>query len=327
MDLFFAYFVFLAALTAVAVLLRQTKAWKLLYSKKERTIRLLFTVPAGLINPLGEHTPHEIQTSAELYKRLGELGIPFTVEAAVHSIGEEIYFYLIVRESDRFKVAHLVESLWPTGYLGEAEEYDIWLRDQEEKGSLTAGYLTLTRPYAIPLKTATRGHFEPFVAILKTLSTLKTLGESAALQIIVRPASAGAMGAITKSLDSLERGIYEPAHTHEGFRITPDSLRTMREKVGTPLFSVNYRIVTAAKHAEAKRIFASISDTIAIHSKDQAQQHNELTVKMPKDQQALMRRFLATSFNPIEEIILNANELATYFHLPGRTTPVPKIKR
>ena len=327
MDLFFAYFVFILSLTIIIFLLGKTKAWEILHLNKDKKARLLFTVPAGLINPLGDHSPHEIQTTAELYKRLGELEIPFTVEAAVHSIGEEIYFYLVVPEKDKRRVSDLVESLWPTGYLGEAEEYDLWLRDEEKKGSLSAGYFSLSRPFAIPLKTARRGHFEPFLSVLNALSSLKTLGESAALQIIVKPASNEMIAAVKRSLESLESGNYQPHHTHESFRITPESLKSIRSKVSSPLFSVNYRVVAVAKHEEADKIFKKVSNAIEENSKDHFMQLNELVIKMPKDQNSLLKRFLSGTFSGNEEILLNADELSTYFHLPGRTTPIPKIKR
>ncbi len=328
MNLPIGYIVFAAAIIGVVVLVIQHLSKKYLHNNRDNWARLLLIVPESLINPFAAHRPHEIALSSELYKRLGELNIPFTLEAVVHTLGEEIYFYIIVRNRDKRRVHSLVESLWPTAYLNDAQEYDLWLDDKAEKGNVVGGYLTLVRPYSIPLKTADRGHFEPFLGLLRGLSTLAAVGEGAAVQVIVRPADSHALASVGEYLQKLENGTYHPSkHMHEEFIITPETIKRVREKVGSPLLRVNFRIITSTTTGDAEKIFKHLTKHIEESSHDRAQQHNVFAAKIPKDQLSLTRDFLEYSFNDAQEMIMSTDELATYFHLPGPTTAAPKIKR
>ena len=83
----------------------------------------------------------------------------------------------------------LIETLWPTGYVTPAEDYELWLDSTPENdGHIAAGYLTQVKPYCIPFKSAEKAHFEPFLGVLRHLSNLAAIGEGAAIQWTVRTA-------------------------------------------------------------------------------------------------------------------------------------------
>jgi hypothetical protein len=206
--------------------------------------RLLFIVPANTVNPFDSHGKGDARSSEDLYRRLHELNIPFGLEAVVRELGEEIYFYVIVEQKNVEKVHSLVESLWPTGYLNRDENEDFWSGNHSSTEPISGGYFSLKQPYAIPLRTHSKEKFEPFLSFLKKLSGLATVGEGAVLQATVKPADEHLILAVGKYLDQLENGTYSPSrHIHPEFVVTPESIKIIREKISSPLFAVNLRLV------------------------------------------------------------------------------------
>ena len=301
---------------------------KMLMQMRHGWVRLLIIVPQGLVNPLANHRPHEIFQSAELYKRLGELNIPFTLETAVHSVGEEIHFYLYVPTFFSKNVCKLVESLWPSGYITRADDYELWLGNSpENSGHIAAGYLAQVKPYCIPFKSAQRGHFEPFLGILRHLSGLAAVGEGAAIQWIVRKADPRLIEDIGDHLRKFQEGEYHPSrHVHENFLLTRDTIKLLEEKVSSPLFAVNCRIITTGSGGNAKQLLEHLASHFSAGSAT-GREHNQFKLEEPKQPERLIDAFLSRRFEPSQEMIITANELATYFHFPGPTTAAPKIKR
>lgn len=288
--------------------------------------RLLFVVPASMVNPFAKHTEGDHQTTEELYKRLHRLSIPFGVEAVVRELGEEIYFYLIVRERDKKTVHALVESLWPTGYLSSDENEDFWSGNHTKEEPIMGGYFTLERPYAIPLATRSEADEDPFLAFLKKMSGLATVGEGAALQALVREADSHLIDAVGTYLTRLEQGTYSPSkHVHPEFVLTPESTKVIREKISSPLFAVTLRLVAYTAAGQASTLLKSMGDTLTPETKHP--HHNHLKLVIPKRQTELLQNLLTYTFDPAQEIILSAEELATYLHLPSPHTRIVKIKR
>lgn len=287
--------------------------------------RLLFVVPANMVDPFAKHSEGDHVTSTELYKRLHERGIEFGVEAVVRELGEEIYFYLIVRERDKKTVHALVESLWPTGYLSSDENEDFWSGNHDKKEPILGGYFTLERPYAIPLATKVSDE-EPFLAFLKKLSGLATVGEGAVLQAMVKEADKHLVEAIGTYLEKLEQGVYTPSkHIHPEFVLTPESTKIIREKITSPLFTVNLRLVAYTAAGDATNLIKRVGDAFTPETKHP--HYNHLKLVIPKRQTELIQSLFHYSFDPAQEIVVSANELATYFHLPSPRTRVAKIKR
>lgn len=291
-------------------------------------VRLLVIIPQGLINPLAAHHPHEIFQSAELYKRLGELNVPFTLEVAVHGVGEDIHFYIYTPKMYAKQTSRLINSLWPTSYVTEADEYELWLDGTMESTThVAAGYLAQAKSYCVPFKSAHKGHFEPFLGVLQHLSGLATVGEGAAIQWVIRKADPRLIGDIADHLAKFQKGEYHPSrHVHENFLLTKESIKLLEEKVSSPLFAVNCRIVTAAIAGNAMPILKDLASHFSAGSAT-GSQHNEFKLEIPKQPEKLVDAFLTRRFEPAQEMIMSANELATYFHFPGPTTAAPKIKR
>jgi hypothetical protein len=328
MDVAFSYFVFSAVVVVITTIIVQKLVRRLIYQETERWGRLLFVIPEEFTNPFGKEQPHEMDVSAELYRRLHELAIPFGIEIVVHSLGEEIYFYILARHKDVYRVHKLVESLWPNSYLNQSEEYDLWLGHSADINHVKAGYFELKRLYSIPLRTALEGSFEPFGHILRQLSALAPIGEGVALQMLIKPADEKTNLAIGEYINKLEAGQYHQSkHVHEEFLITPDTIKKVKQKVSSPLFAVNARLIATASSGQAERVFKQIGKQIESDSLDSTGQHNQLVLRTAKQLPELINAFLHFEFNESQQITLNAEEIATYCHLPGSHISAAKLKR
>lgn len=328
MDILAVSYFLLFWIVAFGLLVVAREVEKNIAAERTTWVRLLVLVPQGISHPFTEHRPHEIENSTELYKRLHELHIPFTLEVAVHTVGEEIHFYISTPRLHARRVRALIQTLWHTSSVVQADEYELWLDVPTEKDAHVAiGYLGQARSYLVPLQTARRGHFEPLTGVLRHLANLSAVGEAGALQWVVREADAGLMNDIRTHLERLRRGEYHPSrHIHEHFILTPESLGLLEEKVRSPLFAVNCRLVTASADGNATELLEKLANHIEASSVTD-NQHNHFKLIRPKNNSKALAEFFARRFEPAQTMILTAQELATYIHLPGPRTPSPKIRR
>src|SRR3989338_9205373 len=68
----------------------------------------------------------EINLSSQLLSELGDLNIPFSLEMAVHHIGEEIHFYVGVPVDSIQFATKQIHGLWNDASIKETEDYNIF---------------------------------------------------------------------------------------------------------------------------------------------------------------------------------------------------------
>lgn len=319
-----SYFFLLFIIVGLLLWLGVTIA-NLINKAATRMTRLLVIVPEGLINPFKEHRKSEIQLSEELYKRLGEMKIPFVLETEVPGIGEEIHFFISVSRRFKKSVALLIETLWDNASLIDITESESW-HAGIENGVLKIGCFEQARPYSIPIRLAKRGHFEPFVNVLRILSKLAPIGEGASIQWIVRPADPRITHDVGTLLTELHNGKYRISkHLHETFVITPENIKNIERKIKQPLFFVSGKVASmTGSETKSHAILHEIADQTSSQSTDQI---NFLQLIEAKQPEKAFKNFLDQTFDDSQTMVLSSEELATLFDFPGPTTPIPKIKR
>lgn len=328
MDILAASYLLLFFVLTFALIAAGRIAEKMVMAERRRWVRLLVTVPQGIDHPFAEHGPHEIATSTELYKRLHELHIPFDLEVAVHAMGEEIHFYVAVPRMHMRATSRLIQSLWRTSSVAETDDYELWIDlPSNEDPHAALGYLGLARPYCVPLQTARKGHFEPFAGVLRHLANLAAVGEAGVIQWLARPADPRLIADVREHLQKFQKGDYHPSrHVHEHFILTPESLKALEAKAQSPLFRVNCRIATASAAGDAHELLRRFGNHFEASSVTDSQ-HNHFALVRPKKAEKAFAEFFTRTFDPAQTMIVTAEELATYFHLPGPRTASPKIRR
>lgn len=283
----------------------------------------------------------EINLSAQLFGILTGLKSPFCFEAAVHHIGEEINFYAAVpRKSVEF-VSRQIEGLWKEAQIEPVDDYNIFNSTGVSQGI----YLRQKSPYALPIRTYIEADVDTFAPILNGLSNINAVGEGAAIQILAKPAPASAKKTIFQIINNLKKGTsFEDAL--RGLKIElkdfqkavqaskkeedkkekivdEEAVKALESKISKPLLSANVRIIVSApSQFQADVILENVSGGF---SQFGSPKRNELKIVKPRTSQKLIEQFCFREFDDNQSLILNAEELASIFHLPASSTEIPRI--
>src|SRR3989338_5736900 len=110
---------------------------------------LLVKLPQKLEKETKEEPLKEINLTGQLLSGLSSLKIPFSLETAVHNIGEEIHFYLCVPVNSMEFAKKLVQGFWNDASVQEVDDYNIF-----HQGGISQGvYLKQKESYILPLRT------------------------------------------------------------------------------------------------------------------------------------------------------------------------------
>ncbi len=310
---------------------------KLLLIRLPKKIQKNFSAESG---PASEWKD-EINLSSQLFGILAGLKFPFVFETAVHHIGEEIHFYVAVpKESVEF-VSRQIEGLWENAQIEPADDYNIF----NPSGVFAGIYLKQKLSYALPIRSYAEANIDTFAPILSGLSKINEVGEGAAIQILVKPAPLSTKKTISQMIESLKKGsrlddilkglkislkdvekalIVSDKDKNKEKIIDEEAIKILQSKIEKPLLAVNLRVLTSApSQYQADEILESVSGGFSQFS---APLRNELKVIKHRNLKNLIYQFSFREFDDDQTIILNAEELASLFHLPASSTEIPKIK-
>jgi len=285
----------------------------------------------------------EINLSEQLFTALSSINTEFVFEISVKSVGEEICFYLAVPREVLDFAKRTIQGLFLEAKVEEAPDYTIF----QPQGASTSGYLVLAKPYLLPITTYRESEADVFSPIISTLSRLDNLEEGASLQFIVRPTGEHLKKEAMEILARLKKGEkfkdltnkdivsfekIEKAILTQPKKEEPDTtpkvldeemIKSVSMKLAKPLFSINVRIITASTgHNKSEDSFLSISSSF---SKFASPTRNSFKIIKPKNHKKLIFDYIFREFDEDQKIILNAEELASIFHLPTTTSDVPNI--
>ena len=322
---------FLTLVTVMFVLIiraQRKQALRAALTKKLLRIRLVRTHES-------EGFERELNLSEQLFGIITSMKGGTSLEAAVHHVGEEIHFYINVPEKAVSSVSRQVEGLFKDAVIEPAQEYNIF----HEEGNHAGVYLAQKMHYSLPIRTYQDAKTDTFSPILNGLSKVNEVGDGVALQLMVRQAPDSYKKTIIAIINDLRKGksfseiaskrsisskdlqtLFGPEKKdeHNQSIVDQESLRALEEKITKPLLQVNYRIVVSTPSPYQTN--AILEGITASFSQFDAPLKNGFTIKKPKN----LKRFLYTGafrmFDEKQSMILNTQELASIFHLPGTTT-------
>lgn len=284
----------------------------------------------------------EINASEQLFSALSTLETPFVLEASVSHIGEDISFYIGVHKEFSHTIVKQIQSIWPGGQIKPAADYNIF----NPSGISSSAYITQKDSYALPIRTYQELESDSFSQIVGGLSKLDEIGEGAAIQILVNPAPKSARVAVGSRIKRLKEGeslkdvlnvlpslstvakSLSPKNKEAEDRkikiVDDQAVKALEMKAGKPLFSVNARVIGSGPtqmHAEA------IVNGIATgFSQFNAPFRNNFKVVRPRNSEKFAYQFVFREFDESQMVIVNSEELASFFHLPTSSTNIPRIK-
>lgn len=281
----------------------------------------------------------EINFSSQLFGLFSGLRIPFSLETAVHNVGEDIHFYIAVPEESIEFAAKQIQGLWPDAQVGKCDDYTIF----NSQGSVKAAFLKLKQHYATSVRTFAEANIDTFLPLLSNFSKVEMAGEGMAIQILVRPAHESARKSISDYIGRLKKGetlgdIFQPKLLSKILPKAPpkpdekpapivideEAIKLLNQKVAKPLFEVNVRLIASAPSAyRAEELLYALTGSF---NQFAAPLRNEFKVSEPRNPKDLVFKFVFREFDDGQSMILNADELASIWHLPTSLTEIPGLK-
>lgn len=280
----------------------------------------------------------EISFSSQLFSLISNLKIPFSLETAVHNIGEDIHFYLAVPEKSVEFTIRQIQGLWPDAQVQKVDDYTIF----NSEGAVRAAYLKQKQSYALPIRTYSEANLDTFLPILNNFSKLEIAGEGLAIQILGRPASSGVSKYLSSVINQLKQG-KKLSEVLSGAKfsfslpkekkkdeapqlvvVDEEAVKLVNQKVAKPLFEVNVRLVASGMSPyRAEELLYNLTGSFNQFS---APNHNELKIVEPRNPKNLIFKFVFREFDNSQVMVLGSDELASLWHLPTSGTEIPKIK-
>ena len=311
-----------------AIVFFQRAAIKNLLSRSLQLRILLIRLPQNF--EAKKDLKEEIGLSSQLFSILAGLKLPFALEAAVSSIGQDICFYLAVPQTSLDFVTKQVLALWSDAQIEPIDDYTVF----NSQGAASAIYLKQKNHYALPIRTFNEANADTFLPILSNLSKLQPVGEGIAIQIIAKPAPEFVKKNVGNYISKLRQGVslenalkgrvLSTQKKEEPRVIDEESVKLLTEKISKPLFSVNVRLVASgATLFQADELLNSLAGSF---SQFAAPGHNEFKAMKPRNAKDLLYKFIFREFDERHVVILGTDELASVFHLPTSATAIPNIK-
>lgn len=309
----------------------------------------------------GEKSTQQVQEIVSvmetIFSTLGSLSAPkgagtwftgrrdhFSFEIIFHR--NLIQFYAAVPQTFKAFIEEQVHAQYPHAEIETVPDYNIFTAT----GVVLGSYLMLRRASVFPLKTYKSLDTDPLNPLTNALATLTEM-EGAAIQYIVRSAprtwrnegvriaremqqgkklSDVSGGGLASSVGKELKGFVSSGKgkkSDETYRLSPleeHMVKGLEEKASKAGLETNIRVVVSSGTPQgAQRI---LNDILGAFGQFNIYEYgNSFRKAMPRFRKRLVKQFIYRQFDDAFRIVLNAEELASLYHLPTPVTETPKI--
>lgn len=280
--------------------------------------------------------------SAWFYGRSDEIALEIVAKDQLISFYITVPVYLA-----EFMQQQLLAQ-YPDASITEVEDFNMF----SPQGTIVGGYIVAKQSHALPLKTYKNLESDPLNALTNTLAKVPE-GDGVAIQYILRsaPASWRDVGmAIVKRIQKGEG--YEGGKSGSGNWMVKEGARQIfgggddqndtainkpvtqkdqniqkgvEEKMSKAGMEVNIRIIAASQQpAHAQMILDQILQSFGQFNLYEI--GNSLKKDIPGKKEMLIHDFIYRRYRDKYRLVLNTEEMASLWHLPGKTTETPNIR-
>lgn len=274
----------------------------------------------------------------------------FSFEIVVHK--QLIHFYINVPARMRTFMEQQIQAQFPYAQIEEMTDYNIF----SEKSAIIGAYLGPDRQAAFPFRTYKKMDSDPLSAVLNSLSKIREGNDTAAVQFVVRSAhkkwrrkgiklvrevrkgkkfeQVANKTSFMKFLESIREFLemafassnnQQPKQQYQLSAMEEDMLKGIEEKLSKGGMDVTMRILSVSdKESNAQLHLDNLINSFTQYNA--YRYGNSLKAFVPKNQSALIRDFIYRSFNENKYLVLNTEELSSFWHLPLHSTETPNIK-
>ena len=310
-------------------------------SKSTQQIQELISVMETIFATIGA-IPSEKGLKAWLFGRENA----FSFEIVSHK--SKISFYIAIPKQFRNFMEEQVHAQFPNAQVEEVPDYNIF----SPTGVILGSYLKLRRKSMFPIKTYRKLESDPLNSLTNALSKVAD-EDGAAVQFVVHSARrewrreglriAKAMqqgkklseaekgsGGILKTIgkDIMGTAGSKPSDKPpEQYRLSPleeEMVKGLEEKASKAGLDTNIRIVVSSSNPEKAKQY--LNDILGSFGQYNIYEYGNSFIKASSGlANVLIRHFIFRHFDVRQSITLNAEELASLYHMPLPTTETPKI--
>lgn len=274
----------------------------------------------------------------------------FSIELAVANKGSDFTFNVAVHDDKKSLFEKQMLAIFHDAKIIEKKnDYNVF----NEKGVTVASKAVYSKDSIWPLKTYDQFDFDPLNSILNSFSKIKTIGEGAAIQIIIKPQNDRHTKRYKKTLDDILKGEKIPeaiAKNAEGvlkyvngffngisqLTMSPEAKEKAKEtkkeaaqnvdqisvdqiklKMTSPIMAINLRLISSAQdETTASQI---LSDIEASFNQFENTHGNKIKFNRvrTKEQKNLFYDFSFRLFDESDQMLVNLKELASIIHFPA----------
>ncbi len=271
---------------------------------------------------------------------------------------ELVMFYVVMPHHLQRLVELQIHAQYPRAHLEPVEDYNIFTARSQTLGS----NLGLIKSPIFPIRTYKKLDNDPLNALTNVLSKLGP-DEGAAIQILIRPAkrswtrrgqavarklqhgkklneameSAGSAWSVFKgAAKTLQSGLAKETEAEKARKerslmppqfLTPmeqELIKALEEKSSKAAFDANVRLIASSTSLErARTIHTGMVNAFAQYRAQESGNGFRQKPLWLKDR--FVRDFIFRNFSERHKFVLNAEELASIYHLPLPTTETPNI--
>ena len=331
-----------------------------------RRVTLLITLPKfrreeeSERGPSKEQVKEAIAAAESFFSSLGGLSAQHDFKSWLFGRRDEFSFEIVAEKKlIKFFVTMPVElrdfleqqlsAAYPDAFTEEVQDYNIFKPD----GVILGSHLVLRRISSFPIKSYIQLDKDPLNAITNVLSKIPE-GDGAVFQFLVRSSQgkwrnrgikiASNMQQGMKLDDALRgkkkeknsswmelSGLSSPNKTQEpqkDYRLSPleeQVVKGLEEKASKAGMDVCIRLVTSSKSSvAAQTLLQNMLNAFAQYNI--YEYGNSFVKSLPRRKTRLIKDFIYRAFDEQQTVVLNAEEMASLWHLPLPWTETPNIK-
>lgn len=232
----------------------------------------------------------------------------------IYLTGQTIYYYASIPTTRESLVHSLIQSSYPQSAIQKTQDpLDIVLKNPQ----IATGKLQLQNQYILPIKTyADFGNIDPLSSLIGLLSKQHP-SYRAAIQILVTPASFSWQG---DTLKARTKKVKDPETGEMKEQKSDENVSHLARKVMYEGGRTTIRVVTSSQSTEhdPNILLQNIAGTFGSFALGEGNKLGMTTVR--SGQKEFIERAKQRSFSLFEHRtqIMNAQELATLWHPPGK---------
>lgn len=247
-----------------------------------------------------------------------------------------IRFYATVPIGMLDYVSQQISAAYPDAALDEVEDYNIF----SSQSVIVGSYLKFGRENAFPIKTYRKQDKDPLNSLTNVLASVPE-GDGAAYQFVVRSAyktwrargvdlaSRMQQGiSLSDALKGKKKSKKMEDKPEREYRLSPQEeeiVKGLEEKASKAGLDVTVRLVVASQTNAAAE--STLQNMLNAFSQYNIYQYGNSFVKsVPRSKNKIIRQFIYRTIDERRKMVLNAEEMASLWHLPLPSTETPNIK-